>query len=98
MELKVSGDSGVVIRLLEFTVPLEQSLKPHQVRKLPGPGRLTRCLFLKEDAHVIDLDDLLWVNLRNLQAPGDTLEEPFLLQAGQRLPDGCPGDAETRSK
>jgi hypothetical protein len=88
----------VVIRFLEFTVPLEQSLKPHQVRKLPGPGCLTRRLFLKKDTHVIDLDDLLWVNLRNLQAPGDALKEPFLLQAGQRLPDGCPGDAEAFGK
>jgi hypothetical protein len=54
--------------------------------------------FLEEDAHVVDLYDLLRVHLGHLQAPGYTFQESFMLEAGQRLPDGCPGDAEALSQ
>jgi hypothetical protein len=98
VELQVGGDPDVVIWFLKIPVPLQQSVKPHQVRELPGPGCLACRFFLEEDAHVVDLDDLLRIHLGYLQAPGNALKEPFLLEAGQRLPDGCPGDAETLGK
>lgn len=98
MKFEVGDDPGVIIRFLQVPIALKQRIKAHQVGKLSGPGGLAGCLLLKEDAHVVDLDDLLRVHLGNLQAPGDSLKKPFLLETGQRLPDRCPGDAETLSK
>lgn len=98
VELEIGGDPGVVIRVLKLPVPLQQSLEPHEVRKLAGFGCLPGSFFFKKDSHVIDLDDLLRVYLRNLQPPGYPLKEVLMLEAGQRLPDGCPGDAEALSK
>lgn len=79
MELQIRGDFGVVIRVLELPVSLQQGFQPHQIRELSGSGCLACCLFLQEDAHVIDLDDLLWVHLGNLEASGYPFKEPFLL-------------------
>ena len=79
-------------------VSLQQRVEPHQIGELPGAGRLARGLLLEENPHVIDLDDLLGVHLGNLQAPGHTLEKPFLLQTRERLPDRSPGDAEAGGK
>ena len=98
VELKVGGDSGVVIRILKLPVPLKQGLKPHEVRELAGFGCLTGGFLFKKYPHVIDLDDLLGVNLRNLQSSGYPFEETFLLEAGQRLPDRGPGDAKAFGK
>jgi hypothetical protein len=98
VELKVGGDSGVVIGILKLPVPLKQGLKPHEVRELARLGCLTGGFLFKKDPHVIDLDDLLGVNLRNLQSPGYPFKETFLLEAGQRLPDRGPGDAKTFGK
>jgi len=98
VELEVCGDSGLVIRILELPVPVKKGLKPHEVRELAGPGRLPGSFLFEKYPHVIDLDDLLRVNLGNLQPPGYSLKEALLLEAGQRLPDGGPGDAEALGK
>lgn len=98
MELKIGDDSGVIIRFLELPVPLQQGVKPHEICELPGFGRLPCGFFLEEDPHVIDLDDLLGVYVRDLQASRCPLKEPLVLKPGQRLPDGCPGDAEALGK
>ena len=98
VELQVCGDSGVVIRILKLPVPLKQGLKPHEVRELAGFCCLTGGFLFKKYPHVIDLDDLLGVNLRNLQSSGYPFKETFLLEAGQRLPDGGPGDAKAFGK
>jgi hypothetical protein len=55
-------------------------------------------LFFEQDPHVVDLDDLLGVDLGNLQAPCDAFQQALLLEAGERLPDWCPGDAEPLGK
>jgi len=98
VELQVCGDSGLVIRILKLPVPLKQGLEPHEVRELAGFGCLTGGFLLKKDPHVIDLDDLLGVNLRNLQSSGYPFKETLLLEAGQRLPDRGPGDAKAFGK
>jgi hypothetical protein len=98
MEFEVCGDSGVVIRVLKLPVSLQQGLKPHEVRELAGFGCLAGGFFFKKDSHVIDLDDLLWVYVRNLQSPGHPFKETLLLEAGERLPDRGPGDAKAFSK
>lgn len=98
MELQVCGDSGLVIRILELPVPVKKGLKPHEVRELAGPGCLPGSFLFEEYPHVINLDDLLRVNLGNLQPPGHSLKEALLLEAGQRLPDGGPGDTEAFGK
>lgn len=98
MKLEVGDDPGVIIWFLELPVALQQGFKTHQVRELPGSGGLSGGLLFEQDSHIVNLDDLLRVHLRYLQAPSDTLEEPFLLEAGQRLPDGGPGDAEALGK
>jgi hypothetical protein len=98
MELQVCGDSGLVIRILELPVPVKKGLKPHEVRELAELGCLAGCFLFKKYPHVIDLDDLLGVNLRNLQSSGYPFKETFLLEAGQRLPDRGPGDAKAFGK
>jgi hypothetical protein len=98
MELEVGGDPGLVVRVLKLPVALQQGLEPHEVRKLAGFGCLAGGFFFKKDSHVIDLDDLLRVYLRHLQPPGYPLKETLMLEAGERLPDRCPGDAEALSK
>lgn len=98
VELQIRGDHGVIIRFLELAVALQQGLKAHQIGELPGPGCLSGGLFLEENAHVVDLDDLLRIHLWYLQAPGYPLKESLLLETGQRLPDWCPGDAKAFSK
>jgi hypothetical protein len=98
VELEIGVDPGVVIRVLKLPVALQQGLESHEVRKLAGFGCLTGSFFFKKDPHVIDLDNLLRVYLWNLQTPGYPLKETLMLEAGQRLPDGCPGDAEAFSK
>jgi hypothetical protein len=65
---------------------------------LAGFGCLPGGLFLKEDPHVIDLDDLLGVYLRDLEPSRHPLKETLMLEAGQRLPDWGPGDAKAFSK
>ena len=98
VELEVGVDPGVVIRVLKVPVTLQQSLEPHEVGKLAGFGCLAGSFFFKKDSHVINLDDLLRVYLRNLQPPSYPLKETLMLEAGQRLPDRSPGDAEALSK
>ncbi len=97
MELEVCCDSGVVVRVLKLPIALQQGLEPHEVRELTGFGRLPRGFFLEEDAHVIDLNDLLRVYLWNLQTPSYPLKETLVLESRQRLPYRCTGDAEAFS-
>jgi hypothetical protein len=98
VELEVGRDPGVIVGVSKLPVALKQRIKAHQVGELSVPGRLAGGFLLEKDPHVVNLDDLLRVNLGDRETPVHPLKESFLLEARQRLPDGCPGDAEARGE
>ena len=84
-----------MILVWELSVPLDECLEAEEVSELTAACGLGSCFLLEEDPHVVDLDDLLGVDLGDLQATRHTFEQALLLEPRERLPDGCPGDAET---
>ena len=88
VELEVGGDLGLVVRPDQGTVLFHQSLQAHEVGRPPVLRSLARRLLFEHDPHVIDLDDLLRVEVRNLQAADRAFQQPFVLQPPQRLPTG----------
>ena len=94
VEFQIRGDSRVVFGIDEVPVSFEERFQTHEVGELAGVRSLGSRFLFEQDAHVVDLDDLLRVNLGNLQPSCHAFEELFLLQARERLPDRCSGDAE----